>query len=66
MESGLDIEWKQSQHTRWLGACLFGLILATLVGGSLLGLLGALIAIPTAATIQLLLEEVVVPRQNVH
>ena len=33
MESGLDIEWKQSQHTRGLGACLFGLILATLVGG---------------------------------
>ena len=39
-------------------------IIATLIGGSLLGLLGALIAIPTAATIQLLLEEVVIPGQN--
>lgn len=27
------IEWKQPDHTRWLGACLFGLIFATLVGG---------------------------------
>ncbi len=27
------IEWKQPDHIRWLGACLFGLIFATLVGG---------------------------------
>jgi hypothetical protein len=33
-------------------------IIATLVGGSLLGILGALVAIPVAATIHLLLEEV--------
>lgn len=39
-------------------------IIATLVGGTLLGLIGALVAIPVAATIQLLLEEVVTPRQN--
>ena len=39
-------------------------IIATLIGGSLLGLVGALVAIPIAATIQLLLEEVAVPRQN--
>jgi predicted PurR-regulated permease PerM len=39
-------------------------IIATLVGGALLGLIGALIAIPVAATIHLLLEEVAVPRQN--
>jgi predicted PurR-regulated permease PerM len=39
-------------------------IIATLIGGSLLGLVGALIAIPIAATIHLLLEEVVFPRQN--
>ena len=39
-------------------------IVATLIGASLLGLIGALVAIPTAATIQLLLEEVAVPRQN--
>jgi predicted PurR-regulated permease PerM len=37
---------------------------ATLIGGALLGLLGALIAIPVAATVHLLLEEVVFPRQN--
>lgn len=39
-------------------------IIATLVGGTLLGLVGALVAIPVAATIHLLLEEVAIPRQN--
>ena len=39
-------------------------IIASLIGGSLLGIIGALIAIPIAATIHLLLEEVAFPRQN--
>ncbi|MGH9043551.1 MAG: AI-2E family transporter [Acidimicrobiales bacterium] len=39
-------------------------IIATLIGGSLLGLIGALVAIPVAATIHLLLQEVALPRQN--
>ena len=39
-------------------------IIATLIGGALLGIIGALIAIPIAATIHLLLEEVAFPRQN--
>jgi predicted PurR-regulated permease PerM len=39
-------------------------IIATLIGGSLLGLVGALVAIPVAATIQLILQEVAIPRQN--
>ncbi len=39
-------------------------IIATLIGGTLLGIIGALIAIPVAATIHLLLEEVAFPRQN--
>ena len=39
-------------------------IIATLIGGTLLGLVGALVAIPVAATIQLILEEVAIPRQN--
>lgn len=39
-------------------------IIATLIGGTLLGLIGALVAIPVAATIHLLLEEVAMPRQN--
>jgi predicted PurR-regulated permease PerM len=39
-------------------------IIATLIGASLLGLVGALVAIPIAATIHLLIEEVAVPRQN--
>jgi predicted PurR-regulated permease PerM len=39
-------------------------IIATLIGGSLLGIIGALVAIPIAATIHLLLEEVAFPRQN--
>lgn len=39
-------------------------VIAALAGGSLLGLLGALIAIPTAAAIMLIIKQVVVPRQN--
>ena len=39
-------------------------VIAVLVGGSLLGVVGALVAIPTAAAIQLVVQEVVVPRQE--
>ena len=39
-------------------------IIATLIGGSLLGIIGARIAVPIAATVQLLLQEVACPRQN--
>jgi predicted PurR-regulated permease PerM len=39
-------------------------IIATLIGGTLLGLIGALVAIPVAATFQLLLEEIAFPRQS--
>ncbi len=39
-------------------------IIATLIGGALLGLIGALIAIPSAATIYLLIEEIALPRMN--
>lgn len=41
-------------------------IVAALVGGTLLGVVGALIAIPTAAGLLLLYEEVLVPRQRRH
>lgn len=39
-------------------------IVAALIGGALLGILGALLAIPTAAALSLILREVVVPRQD--
>jgi predicted PurR-regulated permease PerM len=39
-------------------------IIAVLLGGALLGLAGALVAIPVAATVYLLLEEIVLPRAN--
>lgn len=39
-------------------------IIAALVGGALLGVLGALLAIPLAAAISLILREVVMPRQD--
>jgi predicted PurR-regulated permease PerM len=39
-------------------------VIAALIGGTLLGILGALIAIPAAAAVQLIIREVVVPRQN--
>jgi len=38
-------------------------VIAALAGGTLLGILGALIAIPVAAAILLIMEQVVVPRQ---
>jgi predicted PurR-regulated permease PerM len=41
-------------------------IVAVLVGGSLLGIVGALLAIPIAAAIQLIMVEVVVPRQDAN
>ncbi|WP_067813931.1 AI-2E family transporter [Actinomadura kijaniata] len=39
-------------------------IVAALIGGTLLGVVGALLAIPTAAAIALLIREVVLPRQE--
>ena len=39
-------------------------VIAALAGGTLLGILGALIAIPVAAAILLIVKQVVVPRQN--
>ncbi|WP_328807801.1 AI-2E family transporter [Nonomuraea antri] len=41
-------------------------IVAALIGGALLGVVGALLAIPAAAAVQLLLAEVVLPRQERH
>ncbi|GAA4746160.1 AI-2E family transporter [Amnibacterium soli] len=38
-------------------------VIAALVGGTLLGILGALIAIPVAAAILLIIDQVVVPKQ---
>jgi predicted PurR-regulated permease PerM len=39
-------------------------IVAALIGGTLLGMLGALLAIPAAAGLLLLYDEVLVPRQH--
>lgn len=39
-------------------------VIAALAGGSLLGLLGALIAIPVAAAALMIIKQVVIPRQN--
>jgi predicted PurR-regulated permease PerM len=39
-------------------------LLAALLGVSLLGVVGALLAIPTVAALQLILREVVLPRQD--
>lgn len=39
-------------------------VVAALIGGTLLGFVGALLAIPSAAAVQLILEEVVIPRQD--
>ncbi len=42
------------------------IVIAALVGTALLGVIGALLAIPTAAAITLLVREVLVPRQQAH
>jgi predicted PurR-regulated permease PerM len=39
-------------------------VVAALAGGTLLGVLGALIAIPFAASVLLIVRQVVIPRQN--
>jgi predicted PurR-regulated permease PerM len=39
-------------------------VIAALAGGALLGILGALIAIPFAAAVLLIVNQVVIPRQN--
>ncbi len=39
-------------------------VIAVLIGGTLLGVVGALLAIPTAAAALLLVREIVIPRQN--
>ncbi|MCW2543030.1 MAG: hypothetical protein JWM40_582 [Frankiales bacterium] len=41
-------------------------IIAVLVGAALMGIVGALLAIPIAAAIQLIMIEVVIPRQDMH
>lgn len=41
-------------------------IVAALIGGALLGVVGALLAIPVAAAIHLIVREVVLPRQERH
>lgn len=39
-------------------------VIAALAGGTLLGVLGALVAIPVAASILLVIKQVAIPRQN--
>ena len=39
-------------------------VIATLIGGTLLGVIGALIAIPVAAAVKLLLEETAIVHLN--
>ncbi len=39
-------------------------VIAALAGGTLLGVLGALVAIPVAAAVLLIIKQIVVPRQN--
>lgn len=39
-------------------------VIAALIGGTMLGVVGALIAIPTAAALLLIVREVIVPRQD--
>jgi len=44
---------------RQVGISPVGVIVALLIGGSLMGVLGAILAVPTAAILQVLFEELV-------
>ncbi len=39
-------------------------VIGALVGGTLLGLLGALVAIPVTASVLLIIKQIVIPRQD--
>ena len=39
-------------------------VIAVIAGGTLLGVLGALMAIPAAAAVMLIVKEVLIPRQD--
>ena len=39
-------------------------VIGALVGGTLLGLLGALVAVPVTASILLIVKQVIIPRQD--
>jgi predicted PurR-regulated permease PerM len=39
-------------------------VIGALVGGTLLGLLGALVAIPVTASVLLIVKQIVIPRQD--
>ena len=39
-------------------------VVSVLIGGALLGIIGALVAIPAAAAVQLLIREILLPRQD--
>ena len=39
-------------------------VIAALIGAALLGVVGALLAVPTAAAVQLITKEVFLPRQE--
>jgi predicted PurR-regulated permease PerM len=39
-------------------------VIGALIGGTLLGLLGALIAVPVTASILLIIKQVFIPRQD--
>jgi predicted PurR-regulated permease PerM len=41
-------------------------VVALLIGGALLGVTGAVLAVPVAAAVQLIVREVVMPRQERH
>jgi len=39
-------------------------VIGALAGGTLLGLLGALVAVPVAASILIIIKQVLIPRQD--
>lgn len=51
-----SFEWKRPHHTRWLAACLIGLVFAVLVGGFNLGLAALFVVIFAVGAVVLSLD----------
>ena len=52
--------------SRQVGVSAVTVIIALLIGGSLLGILGAILAVPTAAILQVVLEELLDERDRLE
>lgn len=58
----VSLEWKRPHHSRWLAACLTGLVLAALAGGFNLGLAAVFVIVFAVGAAVLSLDGLGAPR----